>query len=518
MYRYLILFCLISVITPTHAFNLSQKLAECESHLKADRLTSGRGGTALACYEAVLKQEPTNSQAWRGLDKIKARYSILINRALNQGKQHKVEAYQKRIALVVELKNRIEAIQARLRQEAELEKTKSEARLNTASSTKPKVFPQVDSKSEAKLNTASSTKPKVFPQVDSKSEARLNTASSTKPKVFPQIDSKSEAILNPASSTKIKIFPQLEHSSLVRSITFSPNGKLALLGSEDNTLKLWDLSSGRLIRTFKGHSDLVSSVAFSPNGKLALSGSADGTLNLWDVSSWQLLKTFEGHFSSINYVAFSPNGKGALSGSTDGTLNLWNVSSGQMLKTLKGHYYDVISPDGKQALLGSTYYYDDTMRLWEVSSGRLIRTFKGHSDHVSSVAFSPDGKLALSGSEDHTIKLWNLSSGQLLKTFEGHSSSVTSVAFSPDGKRALSSSANMMRLWDVETSKEIAQMLTFEDGEWITITPEGYYIASLNGAKHLKVRVGNQVDSIDQYEAIFHRPDLVKRALELGDS
>jgi len=118
---------LIFFIMPAHAFDLSQKLAECETHFKANRLTTGEGGTALACYEAVLKQDPTNSEARRGLDQIKARYQSRMNRANRRGQQYKVPDYQRRIGLVDDVKNSRQAIQASLRQEEELEKTRLQA-------------------------------------------------------------------------------------------------------------------------------------------------------------------------------------------------------------------------------------------------------------------------------------------------------------------------------------------------------------------------------------------------------
>ncbi|MCY3019106.1 MAG: hypothetical protein NTW87_08775 [Planctomycetota bacterium] len=80
------------------------------------------------------------------------------------------------------------------------------------------------------------------------------------------------------------------------------------------------------------------------------------------------------------------------------------------------------------------------MKLWDVATGRELRTFSGHTDGVFSVAFSPDGKLALSGSWDKTLKLWEVATGRELRTFSGHDGQVMSVAFSPDGKAALSGS------------------------------------------------------------------------------
>jgi len=310
------------------------------------------------------------------------------------------------------------------------------------------------------------------------------------------------------------------HSKEVISVAFSPDSKLALSGSVDNSLKLWQVSTGRELRTFNGHSSMVYSVAFSPDGKLALSGSFDKTLKLWQVSTGHELRTFNGHSKTVWSVAFSHDGKLALSGSEDNSLKLWQVSTGRELRTFNGHSDNVssvaFSPDGKFALSGS---YDNSLKLWQVSTGRELRTFNGHSSIVYSVVFSPDGKFALSGSWDSSFKLWEVSTGRELRTFNGHSDSVYSVAFSPDGKFVLSgSSDSTTRLWSIETGKEVAKMVGFENGEWVTITPEGYYTASLNGAKHINVSIGNQVYSIDQYKALCYKPEIVKLALKLGDS
>jgi hypothetical protein len=113
----------------------------------------------------------------------------------------------------------------------------------------------------------------------------------------------------------------------VTSVTFSPDGSTALSGSADQTLILWDVSSGQPLRTFTGHSIGVTSVAFSPDGKTALSGSYDTTLIWWDVSSAQPLRTFTGHSNIVTSVALSPDGKTALSGSADQTLMLWRIDS-----------------------------------------------------------------------------------------------------------------------------------------------------------------------------------------------
>jgi WD40 repeat protein len=305
------------------------------------------------------------------------------------------------------------------------------------------------------------------------------------------------------------------HAKGVYSVAFSPDGRYALSGSDDKTMKLWEVSSGREIRTFQGHTDWVVSVAFSPDGRYALAGSGDTTMKLWDVSSGREIRTFQGHTDRVTSVGFSPDGRYALSaGSWDKTMKLWEVSSGKEIRTFQGHTLGVdsvaLSPDGRYALSVSM---DKTMKLWEVSSGREIRTFQGHTLGVWSVAFSPDGRYALSGSFA-TLKLWEVSSGREIRTFQGHTGLVRSVAFNSDGRYALSGNeTGVTAIWDIASGNEIVQMVGFTDGEWVVITPEGYFNSSPNGAKHLNVRIGNSVYGVDQFYAKFYRPELVQLAL-----
>lgn len=233
------------------------------------------------------------------------------------------------------------------------------------------------------------------------------------------------------------------HSSYVDSVAYSPDGQRALSGafSPDSTMKLWDISTGELIHSFMGgelikvfdhyESWIVTSVAFSPNGQMALSGGSHfdssyellftGEMFLWNLSTGELIRSFKGYSEGARSVAFSPDGQTALSGYQGGTIKLWNLSTGEVIytfdrgyvgvawRTSKGHSRAVrsivFSPDGQMALSGS---HDRTIKLWNLSTGQLIRSFEGHSGFVRSVAFSPDGQTALSGSDDNTMKLWDL--------------------------------------------------------------------------------------------------------------
>ncbi|MBZ0148457.1 MAG: caspase family protein [Pseudorhodoplanes sp.] len=265
------------------------------------------------------------------------------------------------------------------------------------------------------------------------------------------------------------------HTNIVRSVAFSPDGSRVLSGSQDNTIKLWDIATGKAVFTLTGHKETVNSVAFSPDGTRIVSGSRsfrghDNTIRLWDVATGRQLRIFSGQPGEVSSVVFSPDGRTVLSGSGSdpwirghrAAMRLWDAATGQLLRTFSGHSNDVhsvaFSPDGSRALSGS---WDNTIKLWEVNGGRLVRTFEGHKSpwansisRVNSVAFSPDGASVASGGIDNTAKLWSVSTGRLLHTFQGHSGSVNSVAFSPDGSKVLSASDdNTLKLWSVVTGQ-----------------------------------------------------------------
>ncbi len=241
------------------------------------------------------------------------------------------------------------------------------------------------------------------------------------------------------------------HSGSVEAVALAGGMMQVLSVSRDRSVKFWDVTSGRCIRSVRFHREPVKSVAVLPNGRQALSRWTDNALALWEVEDAEVTRAFAGHTDSVSAVAMSPAGRFALTSSHDGTLRYWDVDSGRCLKVFKGHMgpveHVVLTTDGTFALSGSA---DRSLRLWDMSSGHCIRVMNGHTDAVLSVAFCPETQLAVSGSADHSVRLWDLESGRCLCTFPAHSDEVRSVAVTPDGKYAVSCSRDKtIKLWDL---------------------------------------------------------------------
>ncbi|HYT91517.1 MAG TPA: protein kinase [Gemmataceae bacterium] len=284
---------------------------------------------------------------------------------------------------------------------------------------------------------------------------------------------------SPVAAEKVGEIRRFEgHTDAVPAVAFSADGRRAVSGSNDATVRLWDLATGKELRRFEGHTDPVTSVALSADGRRALSASKDGTARLWDTESGKEVCRLQGHTGWVWCAAFAPDARCALTCCLgDGAVRLWDLPTGKELRRFEGHGEDVktvaFSPDGRRALSGGGS--EPTVRLWDVDTGKELRRLEGHTEAVRSVAFSPDGRRALSGGYDRTLRLWDLETGKELRRFEGHTSWVHGVAFTPDGRRVLSGNWDgTVRLWDAETGQEL---YCFNPGvgnvEAVAVSPDG---------------------------------------------
>lgn len=291
------------------------------------------------------------------------------------------------------------------------------------------------------------------------------------------------------------------HTKPIYALAISPDGKTLISGSNDKTIKLWDIHTGKLLHTFIGHSGYVSSTSISSNGQILVSGSYDKKIKVWNLQSLKLLQTIVGHQHYIQKVTFIPNTSTLASSSNDGTIKIWDVRTGELLfdltdysgscnglavnptgeilacgvhKTIKlwslqrrelvqnliGHEDEVVSlaitADGERLVSSS---HDKTIKVWDIYSRKLLHTLIGHSNKVISVAISPDKQTLISGSYDSTIKIWNLQSGKLLRTITENNRYVDVVAFSPDGQTFVSGSHDTtIKVWG---KKDIGSSIRF---------------------------------------------------------
>ena len=279
-------------------------------------------------------------------------------------------------------------------------------------------------------------------------------------------------------NAKVKNFAQ--HSDAVGAVAFSPDGLMLASGSKDKTIQIWDLATGKSIRTFPGDSSTVWSVAFDANGTKLATGTGFWRVMLWDLKTGQVTRTLD-HTASVWSVALSPDGQLVASGSGDKTTKISDSATGNSVQNLPDHtdfvYSVAFTPDGKSLVSASK---DKKITIVDVATGRLLKTLEGHGDAVRSVAVSPDGKTIVSGSYDESIKIWNLETGDLIRSIKGHSDDVVSVAISPDGNFIASGSKDKtIKVWDFNTGELLNTLTGHTDEVYVvTFSPDGKTIAS----------------------------------------
>jgi serine/threonine protein kinase len=284
------------------------------------------------------------------------------------------------------------------------------------------------------------------------------------------------------------------HSDRVWSVVYSPDGRYLASGSDDKTIKIWEVATGKQLRTLTGHSEVFRSVVYSPDGRYLASESGDNTIKIWEVATGKELRTLTGHSDMVWSVAYSPDGRYLASGSRDQNIKIWEVATGKELRTLTGHSDWVLSvvysPDGRYLASGSR---DQNIKIWEVATGKELRTLTGHSHRVRSVVYSPDGRYLASGSWDQTIKIWEVATGKELRTLTGHSDWVWSVVYSPDGRYLASGSDDKtIKIWEVAMGKELRTLTGHSEVvRSVVYSPDGRYLASGSRDKTIKIwRVG----------------------------
>ena len=288
-------------------------------------------------------------------------------------------------------------------------------------------------------------------------------------------------------------------------------------------VKVWDADADREILSYAERAGDISRIYFSGDNRQLLvvvgnviklvdiaTGREGLSLQMPSGSSlWQCDTSSDG--GQVIVLALS-TGKGAV----NFMLMIWDSRTGREIKAYPASNRFTVSPDGRSVLFsrnGTPATHE--MTLCEIATGRTLTTFRGHRDLIDVMNFSQDGKTIVSGGADKILKLWDAATGAEKMTFTGHDSGVYSAIITPDGRGIISSASDgTTRFWEATTGRQIATYLAFTDGEWMAMTPEGYFHASPKAARYLNVTIGNQVYSIDNFYEKFFNPVYVTSVLQ----
>lgn len=294
------------------------------------------------------------------------------------------------------------------------------------------------------------------------------------------------------------LLPLGEKSSLpvdrgVFDLDLSPDGQLIALGNVAGPASLWEAATGKRLHLLRGISGGVYRVAFSPDGHRVAGVGQDNYLHVWDVSSGIEVFSMPAHGEGVSGglfpgtldVAYSPDGMRLVTVGADGLGKVWNSETGQQVLTLEGHtdslHSVAYSPDGR--LIATTSDERDTsVRVWDAQSGDGIFTLTGHAIRVWGISFSPDSKYLLTGGGRGIIKLWDMATGEEIYTVQDEPDHIGSVAFTPNGEYFITTGETPLRvrrvsdgelMWTI--SKPILWSAKISnDGRWI-------YAADVNG-------------------------------------
>lgn len=282
------------------------------------------------------------------------------------------------------------------------------------------------------------------------------------------------------------------HTQGVTSVCFNSDGSILASGSYDDTIRLWNMETGKFIRKLTGHNSNVYTIAFSPDDRTIVSGSRDEMIGFWDVETGNLNKTIAGHANGVYGVSYSSNGDILASYGSNERINLWNTETGEFINTLNPKYQPIlVGSTGIETIAFSpnnttlvSVNRNGTVRVWDLNKINIIRTFETIQSEVYAVKVCPDGqKLAINGplNNENTIQIWDISTEKQKSTLNGHTDRIASLEFTTDANFITSYSYdNTLQIWDVKTGTRIRTITGHNNGiiQSVMYSSDGKTVAS----------------------------------------
>ena len=326
------------------------------------------------------------------------------------------------------------------------------------------------------------------------------------------------------------------HSESCTNVAYSSDGQRLASASVDGTARLWNARAHALARPLRGYTGVVS-VAFHPNGRLLAAGCHFRAIRLVDLTTIQVVHTFETRNGTPSRVVFSPDGQLLSSCGLQGVFDVWNLAERRQIRGFKDHQGTVsvvFSHDGKRLLTtsgieengrvvrGNTKFWDaqtgaelfikdgrtlvgsclalssdgrklatvrddqKTVRVVDADTLQEILTLGSHAADISSLAFSLDGKLLASGSQDGLVRIWDATSGQSVSTFRAHNGAVFCICFHRDGNRVATCGGSSVKVWTATGGREV---FLNEEGMVanIAFSPDGHLLAACDWGRSLRI-------------------------------
>ncbi len=307
------------------------------------------------------------------------------------------------------------------------------------------------------------------------------------------------------------------------TLAFSPNGE-RLASTKRGEVIIWKWRDGKPIQTFSYQRMANSSpVAFTAGGtKLATIGKGPQntfeSILLWDVQTGKLVKSVSISGGALSQTIVNIEKENRLVVAS-GFVWTFNIKNGfvAMSDFVTDGFSHAISRNGKfvaNSVSSFSKEDKDRIEIWRLKDNKLVQTFSGFYNDIFGMAFSHDEQLLAAAGRDKTIWVWDVTTGQLVQKFKGHNTYVNSLAFSPDGRYLASGGDDaQVKIWDLKTKKLIMNFVGFSNGEWVSYTPDNFYISSPKGDRYITARSGNKLYEFAQYSRIFNHPEIISSAL-----